>query len=50
MRTRFFGCGRRRAGARRPSIVVSPHGAFWGAVVPLDVPVTRTCGLCGGRG
>ena len=33
-----------------PDIVVTPHEAFWGAVVPLDVPVRRTCAACGGRG
>jgi hypothetical protein len=48
MRHSFF------AGERRPErardIVVSPQEAFWGAVVPLDVPVTRTCAACGGRG
>jgi hypothetical protein len=33
-----------------PDIVVTPHEAFWGAVVPLDVPVRSTCTGCGGRG
>jgi hypothetical protein len=33
-----------------PVIVVTPQEAFWGAIVPLDVPVRRTCARCGGRG
>jgi molecular chaperone DnaJ len=31
-------------------IVLSPHEAFWGTTVPLDVPLRRTCPRCGGRG
>jgi molecular chaperone DnaJ len=31
-------------------IILSPHEAFWGAVVPLGVPLRRTCPQCGGRG
>ena len=31
-------------------IVLSPQEAFWGATVPLDVPLRRTCTGCGGRG
>ncbi len=31
-------------------IVLSPQEAFWGATVPLDVPLRRTCPRCGGRG
>jgi molecular chaperone DnaJ len=31
-------------------IVLSPQEAFWGATVPLDVPLRRTCARCGGRG
>lgn len=31
-------------------IVLSPQEAFWGATVPLDVPLRRTCTRCGGRG
>ncbi len=31
-------------------IVLSPEEAFWGATVPLDVPLRRTCTGCGGRG
>jgi hypothetical protein len=48
MRHSFFG-GAIRPDAG-PDIVVTPHEAFWGAVVPLDVPVRRTCAACGGRG
>jgi molecular chaperone DnaJ len=31
-------------------IVVSPYEAFWGTIVPLGVPLRRTCPRCGGRG
>jgi len=48
MRHSFFGATRPPARAR--DIVVSPQEAFRGAIVPLDVPVTRTCARCGGRG
>lgn len=48
MRHSFFGAPRRAD--RVPDIVVSPHEAFRGATVLLDVPVTRTCARCGGRG
>jgi hypothetical protein len=48
MRESFFGAARRPE--RAPDIVVTPHEAFWGATVPLEVPVTRTCPCCGGRG
>jgi len=48
MRHSFFGAARRAD--RAPDIIVTPHEAFWGAIVPLDVPVTRTCARCGGRG
>ena len=48
MRHSFFGDPSRRGDG--PEIVVTPHEAFWGAVVPLDVPVRRTCATCGGRG
>jgi DnaJ-class molecular chaperone len=33
-----------------PDIVVTAQEAFWGATVPLDVAVRRTCASCGGRG
>lgn len=48
MRHSFFGASRRAN--RSPDIVITPQEAFWGAAVPLDVPVTRTCARCGGRG
>jgi molecular chaperone DnaJ len=31
-------------------IIVTPQEAFWGTVVPLGVPLRRTCPRCGGRG
>jgi molecular chaperone DnaJ len=31
-------------------LVLTPQEAFWGALVPLDVPLRRTCPRCGGRG
>jgi DnaJ-class molecular chaperone len=31
-------------------IIISPQEAFWGALVPLRVPLRRTCPRCGGRG
>lgn len=31
-------------------IVLTPHEAFFGAVVPLRVPVRAVCEACGGRG
>jgi hypothetical protein len=31
-------------------ICLTPHEAFHGAQVPLSVPLSTTCGLCGGRG
>jgi hypothetical protein len=48
MRQSFFGASRRPD--RAPDILVTPQEAFWGAIVPLEVPVTRTCSCCGGRG
>ena len=33
-----------------PDVVVTPREAFFGATVPLDVTVRRTCPHCGGRG
>ena len=47
MRHSFFGGG--APAGDGPVIVVSPQEAFWGAIVPLDVPVRRTCAGCGGR-
>ena len=48
MRQSFFGAAPQPE--RAPDIVVTPQEAFWGATVPLGVPVTRTCSCCGGRG
>ncbi|SRR5258708_21863619 len=48
MRHSFF--GDRPRPNRGPDIVVTPQEAFWGATVPLHVPVRRTCPRCGGRG
>jgi molecular chaperone DnaJ len=31
-------------------IELTPKEAFWGAVVPLQIPLRATCSLCGGRG
>jgi molecular chaperone DnaJ len=48
MRDSFF------AGARGVSlsaeVILTPQEAFWGARVPLDIPLRRTCRPCGGRG
>jgi len=48
MRQSFFGSVPGRG--LRAEIVLSPQEAFWGTTVPLDVPLRRTCGRCGGRG
>jgi molecular chaperone DnaJ len=48
IRDSFFG-GAREA-ALSAEIIVSPQEAFWGALVPLRVPLRRTCLRCGGRG
>lgn len=34
----------------RADVRLSPHQAYTGATVPLDVPVRCTCRACGGRG
>lgn len=31
-------------------VSLTPHEAFWGTTVPLDVPLRSTCSRCGGRG
>lgn len=31
-------------------VELTPEEAFWGALVPLDIPLRRTCADCGGRG
>jgi molecular chaperone DnaJ len=48
MRDSFFG-GPPEA-TLSAEIIVSPQEAFWGALVPLHVPLRRTCPRCGGRG
>jgi molecular chaperone DnaJ len=48
MRDSFFG-GARDVGLSA-EIVLTPQEAFWGALVPLDVPLRQTCLRCGGRG
>jgi DnaJ-like protein len=47
MRHAFFGDRQTR---RPPDVFVTPQEAFWGAVVPIAVPIRRTCAQCGGRG
>jgi molecular chaperone DnaJ len=48
MRHSFFGAS--VPVARSAEIVITPEEAFWGTIVPLDVPLRRTCPRCGGRG
>jgi len=48
MRHSFFGEPARFESG--PDVVVTPREAFWGAIVPLGIPVRRTCAECGGRG
>jgi molecular chaperone DnaJ len=48
MRDSFFGGA--ESVAVSAEILITPHEAFWGASVPLDVPLRRTCPGCGGRG
>lgn len=48
MRESFFGGS--PAAALSAEVVVTPHEAFWGVAVPLQVPLRRTCPRCGGRG
>ena len=48
MRHAFFGAG---AGAPLAAdIILTAEEAFWGTLVPLLVPLRRTCPRCGGRG
>jgi molecular chaperone DnaJ len=47
----FFGAAPRDArSGDAVDVIVTPREAFWGATIPLDVPVRRTCARCGGRG
>jgi molecular chaperone DnaJ len=48
MRHSFFGAS--RVASLYAEIVVTAREAFYGVTVPLDVPLRRTCGRCGGRG
>ncbi len=48
MRDSFFGSA--PTASLSADIVISPQEAFWGAAVPLDLPIRGTCGPCGGRG
>jgi len=48
MRDSFFGCAREVS--LSAEIIVTPQEAFWGALVPLHVPLRSTCPCCGGRG
>lgn len=48
MRDSFFAGS--RAVSLSAELVLTPQEAFWGALVPLDVPLRRTCPCCGGRG
>jgi len=48
MRHSFF--GQNVAVSLSAEVVVTPHEAFWGTIVPLGVPLRRTCPRCGGRG
>jgi len=48
MRHSFFGAA--REAALSAEVIVTPQEAFWGALVPLHVPLRRTCLRCGGRG
>lgn len=48
MRHAFFGAS--QGVQLSAEITLTPHEAFWGTTVPLDVPLRRTCLRCGGRG
>ena len=48
MRDSFFGDA--PEASLSAEIVLTPQEAFWGTLVPLDVPLRRTCPRCGGRG
>ena len=48
MRHDFFGVG--PSVTLSAEIVLTPREAFYGATVPLAVPLRRTCPGCGGRG
>lgn len=48
MRHAFF--GQLPISSVSAEILLTPKEAFYGTHVPLDVPLRRTCPLCGGRG
>ena len=48
MRHAFF--GDRAEALEGPDVIVTPQEAFWGATVPLHLPVRGVCMQCGGRG
>lgn len=48
MRHSFF--SDRSHGEHDRVVAVTAEEAFWGAVIPIDVPVRRICDACGGRG
>jgi molecular chaperone DnaJ len=48
MRNSFFGVVPRERLAAE--VELTPQEAFWGASVPLQIPLRATCSSCGGRG
>jgi molecular chaperone DnaJ len=48
MRTSFFGVS--APAGLSAEVELTPEEAFWGASVPLDIPLRQTCTACGGRG
>jgi molecular chaperone DnaJ len=48
MRHSFFGPGVETE--LSAEVELTPEEAFWGVLVPLDIPLRQTCHACGGRG
>src|SRR5687768_13699711 len=48
MRHSFFGAA--PSASLSAQVLLTPHEAFHGVTIPLDVPLRRTCPRCGGRG
>jgi molecular chaperone DnaJ len=48
MRHAFFGSNALRG--LSAEVILTPQEAYWGTIVPLDVPLRQTCAGCGGRG
>jgi molecular chaperone DnaJ len=48
MRSSFFGAP--VPAGLSAEVELTPEEAFWGASVPLDIPLRQTCTDCGGRG